>query len=109
MAVFDPQEMSKLGAAKGGRARASVLTAEERSEIAREGARARWAKAGKGIAEASPAPAEPVVAPEDLPYSAFPGKLQMGDVELECHVLSDGRRVLTRCPHTSPGCSMARS
>lgn len=38
----------KLGGAKGGPARAAVLSPERRSEIARAGARARWAKRGKG-------------------------------------------------------------
>jgi hypothetical protein len=92
-----PQKLSKLDAAKGGRARASVLTAEERSEIARGAARARWAKAGKPPAPEPPAEQEPAspVDRDDLPYSMFPGTLQMGDVELECHVLNDARRVLT--------------
>lgn len=97
----DPKDRSKLDAAKGGRARASVLTAEERSEIARGAARARWAKAGKTVTADPPAaPSPPALATvtdgaDDLPYSQFPGKLDMGDVELECHVLNDGRRVLT--------------
>jgi hypothetical protein len=36
--------LSKLGAAKGGKARAEALTAAERREIARKAARARWGK-----------------------------------------------------------------
>lgn len=90
---------TRLDAAKGGRGRASVLTPEERSEIARDAARARWAKAGKTVA--APPSKPPVVPPtavddaDDLPYSQFPGTLDMGDVALECHVLNDGRRVLT--------------
>lgn len=91
--------LSKRGAAKGGRARANVLSDEERREIAQGASRARWAKAGKGSAppvpveEAEePAPAQPT---DELPYSAFPGTLEMGDTSLECHVLNDGRRVLT--------------
>jgi hypothetical protein len=91
--------MSRRGAAKGGRARASVLTPEERSEIAREAARARWAKAGKQVVRSPDARAtgEAVAVAEDepMPYSAFRGSLQIGDVTLECHVLNDTRRVLT--------------
>jgi len=34
----------RLGGLKGGKARAEVLTAEERSAIARKAVRARWAK-----------------------------------------------------------------
>lgn len=36
--------LSKLGASKGGKARAEKLTAEERSEIARKAAETRWKK-----------------------------------------------------------------
>lgn len=34
--------LGRLGGKKGGKARAAKLTAEERSEIARKAARARW-------------------------------------------------------------------
>lgn len=36
--------LGKLGGAKGGKARAAKLTPEERSEIAKRGAAARWGK-----------------------------------------------------------------
>ncbi len=36
--------LGKLGGAKGGKARAAKLTPEQRSEIARKAAKARWAK-----------------------------------------------------------------
>ena len=39
--------LSKLGAAKGGKARAKSLSAEERSRIAREAVEVRWRNAGK--------------------------------------------------------------
>lgn len=90
--------LSERGASKGGRARASVLDGEERSDIARKAAQARWAKQGKGgDAKAEAPPPVEVVAQggsNDLPFSAFPGTLMMGSLELECHVLNDGRRVL---------------
>jgi len=38
--------LSKLGASKGGIARAKKLSAEERSRIARRAASARWTKEG---------------------------------------------------------------
>jgi hypothetical protein len=38
------QLLSRLGASKGGKARAKKLTEKERIEIARKAARARWAK-----------------------------------------------------------------
>lgn len=93
------RRLSRSGAAKGGRARANVLTAEERSELARRAVNARWAKAGKTIVPA-PVPAEPELdaAPERStpPTSAYQGRLRLGDVEIECHVLDDGRRVLSQ-------------
>jgi hypothetical protein len=36
--------MSKLGASKGGRARAESLTAKQRSKIAKKAAKARWGR-----------------------------------------------------------------
>jgi hypothetical protein len=36
--------LGKLGASKGGKARAEKLTPEERSAIAKKAAQARWAK-----------------------------------------------------------------
>ena len=36
--------LGKLGASKGGKARAKKLTPEQRSEIAKKAAEARWAK-----------------------------------------------------------------
>lgn len=100
------QELSKIGAQKGGKARATVLTPEERSTIARNAVRARWQKAGKlkdksadmqekitkelPIAE-SDKPQQP-----EIPYSLFKGTLKMGNMEMECHVLNDFRRVFTQ-------------
>jgi hypothetical protein len=37
-------ELGRLGGKKGGRARAAKLTKEQRSEIARKAAKARWAE-----------------------------------------------------------------
>jgi len=36
--------LGRLGGAKGGKARAARLTAQQRSEIARKAARARWSR-----------------------------------------------------------------
>jgi hypothetical protein len=67
------------GRAKGGVARAERLTATERSEIARRGAAARWA-----------------VGSENLPVAEYSGILHIGDAEIPCAVLNDGRRVITQ-------------
>ena len=80
---------SKGIASKGGKARAEKLTPAERSEIAKNASRARWTMAGK---DAEPRPADPT----EMPYSMFRGNLDIGDVSIEGHVLSDGRRVLTQ-------------
>ena len=39
--------LGRLGGKKGGKARAAKLTPEQRSEISRKAARARWEKKGK--------------------------------------------------------------
>lgn len=68
---------------KGGRERAKKLTAEQRSEIARKGAITRWIGEGK----------EPPVLAK---YGAPDRPLRIGDVEIPCYVLADGRRVLAQ-------------
>lgn len=96
------------GASKGGHARKNVLTPEQRSEIARGAVRARWIKAGK-LREIEENDAQnPPDGPGDgqvsatvpsgpsRPYSMFRGKVTLGSIELDCHVLNDGRRVLTQ-------------
>src|ERR1017187_1581185 len=96
--------MSALGASKGGKARANTMTPEQRSEVARNAVRARWAKAGK-LKELAPEPPKPPTdqaanSPEKneemLPFSMFRGTITIGTDEMECHVLSDGRRVFTQ-------------
>jgi hypothetical protein len=67
------------GKAKGGKARASKLTPERKSEIAKQGATARWSRAGKG----------------DLPKATHKGILKIADLEIPCFVLDDGRRVIS--------------
>ena len=84
------RELGRLGAKKGGHARALALTPAERSEIARRAVRARWAKSGKVLS----GPADAAPAEDDLPRSLFHGRLTMGGLEFEGHVLSDGRRML---------------
>ncbi|MBA7482339.1 hypothetical protein ES707_17825 [subsurface metagenome] len=40
--VFDAKALGRLGGLKGGKARAEKLTSEQRSEIAKKAAKARW-------------------------------------------------------------------
>jgi hypothetical protein len=66
---------------KGGKARAESLPARDRKAIARGAAEARWEKAGKL---------------KPLPQATHEGILTIGDIEIPCAVLADGRRVLTQ-------------
>src|SRR5262249_18705833 len=88
-------------ASKGGRARANVLSAEERKEIARKAVMARWAKLGK-LKVSEPNLSEPLMVQEiegpknpRMPHALFPGKLNVG-VEVDCYVLNDLRRVISQ-------------
>lgn len=67
-------------ASQGGVARAKKLTAEERREIAREAAVARWDKASdKG----------------PLARETHSGTLHIGDIDIPCSVLDTGERVFS--------------
>jgi hypothetical protein len=68
-------------AAQGGRARAEKLSPEERSEIARQAAEARWATERKN---------------PPVPHATHEGVLKIGKLEIPCAVLEDGKRVLTQ-------------
>lgn len=63
---------------KGGLARAASLTPEQRKEIAKKGADARWSKPSEGLTKAS-----------------HSGDLPVGDIILPCFVLENGTRVLS--------------
>jgi len=63
--------------ARGGFARAEVLTSKQRKEIARKGALARWS-AG------------------EIPRAEYTGELKIGSMVFPCSVLSDGTRILTQ-------------
>jgi len=68
---------------KGGMARATKLTAQQRSDIARIGAMTKWANEGKSV---------PMLAA----YGAADRPLVIGDIEIPCYVLADGTRVLAQ-------------
>lgn len=69
------------GKAEGGLARARNLTPEQRSDIAKKGAQARWG----GVVELPTAQ-----------YGAADRPLKLGGVEIPCYVLPDGTRVLAQ-------------
>jgi hypothetical protein len=68
--------LSRRGASKGGRERALKLAPEERQEIARKAAEARWG--------------------QKLPVATHIGQLQIGDRIIDCAVLDDGTRVINQ-------------
>lgn len=91
-------------AAQGGKARASVLTPDERSSIARTAALARWSDRPSDK-QASDSPGKPtktrklalVEVPEPrMPIALFPGKLTMGAAEFAVYVLDNGKRVMAQ-------------
>jgi hypothetical protein len=68
------KELSRLGASKGGEARANKLSAQRRSEIARTAIQARWEKAGK----------------LPLPQATHKGSFKEDfGIDVECYVLND--------------------
>lgn len=69
---------------KAGKARLQKMTPEQRSEVARAGAVARWEKADPARA----------ALPRAL-YGADDRPLRIGEMEIPCYVLDDERRVLT--------------
>lgn len=71
---------SKLGASKGGKARASKLSPEERKAIATRAAASRWGGRDEPLA---------VCGSPDRP-------LRIGPTEIEAYVLDDGTRVLSQ-------------
>lgn len=62
--------------AAGGTARAAALSSDERREIARKAAKARWAR--------------------HLPQAMHEGALRFGAIEIEVAVLDNGQRVITQ-------------
>jgi hypothetical protein len=75
--------LGRLGASKGGNARARSLSPEKRSEIARNAVKARWEKARD---QKPPTP----------PVATHAGIVKIGGIELPCAVLEGGVRVFTQ-------------
>lgn len=68
----------------GGKARAEKLSPEQRSDIARAAAEARWSKVAEQSGELR------------LPRATHVGELKIGDISIPCAVLEDGTRVITQ-------------
>lgn len=63
----------------GGVKRAQILSAEQRKEIAAKAAQSRWNKSIR----------------TDIPKALYTGILPIGNIEIDCAVLDDGRRILS--------------
>lgn len=70
--------------ALGGIARAEKLTPEQRKDIARTAADARWNRLTGPFGE------------ESIPRATHPGTLSIGDLQIPCAVLENGKRVITQ-------------
>jgi hypothetical protein len=85
---------------KGGRARASVLTPDQRKAIARTAALARWS--GRPLTEEEQVSISPGISgktqkeSDGTPVALFPGKLKIADAEFAVYVLDNGKRVMAQ-------------
>jgi hypothetical protein len=73
------RELSKLGASKGGKARAEKLTPEERRAIAIQAIETRWDNEGKLI------------------KATHIGEMIIGNIKIPCAVLEDGPDSMSKC------------
>ena len=76
-----PKKIKQSIQSQGGKARAAKMTPAERSELARTAALARWENT-EGV--------------KKVPRATHMGTLRIGDTDIPCAVLEDGRRVLTQ-------------
>ena len=97
-------DLIATNAAKGGRARASVLTDDQRKTIARAAAQARWGtKNPEGQASTPPdqqsnsEKKQTKETDEDvLPIALFPGKIAIGGTSFAVYVLDNRKRVMAQ-------------
>jgi hypothetical protein len=75
------KEIEPSKQSRGGQERAARLTTQQRREIARHAAQARWDKLSNS---------------NEIPSISLPGLLPIGDVEIEVYRLTDGRRLISK-------------
>jgi hypothetical protein len=83
--------LSKLGASKGGKARAEALTPEERQMIAREAVTTRWLREKENPVKTGHTTQAKIL---KATHGSADRPLRIGDIEIPCYVLEDGRRVI---------------
>src|SRR5258708_7665804 len=96
--MTDDDRFSDAGR-KGGEARAAALSEDERKEIAKKGAAARWSKAAAVTDVDEPIEHEPeeVLEPaEDMPIARWRGTLNIVGLEVPCYVLDNGQKIIGR-------------
>ncbi|MBI4304459.1 MAG: hypothetical protein HY665_09020 [Chloroflexi bacterium] len=86
--------MNTEATSKGGKARASKLSPQQRSDLARRAVNVRWAK--RKLAEIE----DDGIQPESLPTARYRGVLRLLDREIPCYVLDDDQRVIGRLATT---------
>ena len=100
---MDANKDAMTGRQRSGRARMEKLSIDERKALSSKASKARWdkAKAAKAGENASTAAAstEEVLIPQALPVAKWPGTL--ADSGIECYVLDDGRRIISRTGATT--------
>src|SRR5437870_4419523 len=105
----EPDDIFREAGRKGGEARAKSLTADERSEAARQAVQARWHKARSGEVrhvgdediEVLPPDSDIIDEPiEGLPAAKYKGELNLLDMAVPCYVLDTGQRVIGRTSMT---------
>jgi hypothetical protein len=87
--------LASSGASKGGKVRTELMTPAERKALASKAGKARWAK--DRVLKETPQ----VHGPDELPVPVVWGVLTLGDLELPCYVLNDGRRLIGRTAATA--------
>ncbi|MCP3372517.1 P63C domain-containing protein [Bradyrhizobium cajani] len=97
---MDEDRFSEAGK-KGGEARAAALTDDERSDIARKAAAARWNKTPPEPEESVERDTEEVLEPVPaMPIARWRGSLNIVGLEVPCYVLDDGRKIIGRTSAT---------
>jgi hypothetical protein len=98
--VMPDESTVSAHAAKGGKARASVLTEDQRKAIARTAALARWGDRQASVPpDQQQQPEKKAASPQagdGLPIALFPGKLSIGGTQFTVYVLDNGKRVMAQ-------------
>jgi hypothetical protein len=90
--------------AKGGFARAESLTPEDRSEIARKAAQARWSKPAEAAdpleGDVPDIPDEVLEPIAEMPIARWRGTLNIVGLDVPCYVLDNGQKIIGRTSAT---------